>query len=107
LSEFDWGKAGTNDHGKLDNLWHDKHPQYLNETRHDITNRHKLGGCVIHDEHSNLENLSSDDHLQYINNARHNRDRHPSSIVPEFVMVVADGEPVFTMDGDIIMMEVM
>ena len=110
MNEFDWSKAGVNIHLDLDNLDDDNHYQYLNGERHGVFDKHVIGSIVPHNSHDMLENLDSDDHIHSINSARHNRGRHPTGVVPEFSMVVSGGpgsEPVFTMDGDIIVVEVM
>jgi len=72
------------DHGELVGLADDDHPQYLNVTRHDTTDRHALGSVVPHDDHGALSGLSDDDHTQYLNNTRHDTtDRHTlGSVVP-------------------------
>lgn len=41
--------AGVTDHGELDGLADDDHAQYLNEARHDLTDRHTLGSVVPHE----------------------------------------------------------
>lgn len=110
MSEFDWSQAGTNIHSEMDELDKDSHCQYLNDGRHNIFDRHTLGSVVPHDIHNLLNDLNGDSHVQYINAVRHNRERHPPKIIPEFSMVVSGGpepEPVFSMDGDIIIVEVM
>ena len=43
------GGGGVTDHGELTGLADDDHPQYLNNTRHDTTDRHTLGTVVPHD----------------------------------------------------------
>jgi len=58
-------------HANLSGLDADDHTQYLNTTRHDVTDRHTLGTVVPHDSHSSLSNLSNDDHTQYLNETRH------------------------------------
>jgi len=58
-------------HANLLGLDADDHTQYLNTTRHDVTDRHTLGTVVPHDSHSSLSNLSNDDHTQYT--------KHPAS----------------------------
>ena len=45
--------------------------RYLNNTRHDTTDRHTLGTVVPHDDHGNLSGLEDDDHTQYT--------KHPAS----------------------------
>jgi len=54
------------DHGSVQGLGDDDHPQYLNTTRHDTTDRHPLGSVVPHDDHGNLSGLGDDDHPQYL-----------------------------------------
>lgn len=50
LFNWDSGKSeGVTDHGNLDGLSDDDHSQYLNEARHDKTERHTLGDVVPHD----------------------------------------------------------
>lgn len=50
LFNWDSGKsAGISDHGELEGLGDDDHSQYLNEARHDKTERHTLGDVVPHD----------------------------------------------------------
>lgn len=109
MSDFNWDQVGSSDHGALDNLGKDRHPQYLNAVRHNDPKNHSLGGVVPHDVHGEIEELGADNHVQYINGLRHDRKHHLSSVVPAFCMVVSGGsisEPVFTMDGDIIVTEV-
>ena len=65
------GGGGVTDHGQLTGLTDDDHTQYLNNTRHDTTDRHTLGTVVPHDSRSSLSNLSNDDHTQYT--------KHPAS----------------------------
>lgn len=112
MSDFKWEEAGTVDHGKLKNLYSeyfpeslDDHLQYLNDSRHNVIQRHQLGGAVPRDKHALLEGLDADDHQQYINAERHNRTRHPPTIATQFEMVTCNFEPVFA-DGDIIITEV-
>jgi len=71
-------------HANLSGLDADDHTQYLNTTRHDVTDRHTLGTVVPHDSHSSLSNLSNDDHTQYLNETRHDTtDRHAlGTVVP-------------------------
>ena len=71
-------------HANLSGLDADDHTQYLNTTRHDVTDRHTLGTVVPHDSHSSLSNLSNDDHTQYLNTTRHDTtDRHTlGTVVP-------------------------
>jgi len=69
-----WGKG---DHGsELDGLGDDDHTQYLNTTRHDVTERHSLGTVVPHDAlasltekaHSSLSGVGvADHHAKYTN----------------------------------------
>jgi len=50
--QFKWdsGKSdGITDHGDLSGLNDDDHPQYLNENRHDLAERHPIGDVVPHD----------------------------------------------------------
>lgn len=54
------------DHGSVQGLDDDDHPQYLNTARHDTTSRHPLGSVVPHDDHGNLSGLGDDDHPQYL-----------------------------------------
>jgi len=65
---WSWGKG---DHGsELDGLLDDDHTQYLNTTRHDLTERHTLGTVVPHDSladliekaHASLTGVGPDDH---------------------------------------------
>ena len=64
------GGGGVSDHGALTGLADDNHTQYLNVTRHDITDRHALGTVVPHDalasltekSHANLTNITTDQH---------------------------------------------
>lgn len=67
----DWVLFGTTiDHGNLLGLGDDDHTQYLNNTRHDVTDRHTLGTVVPHDAlanlteraHSSLTGIGSSDH---------------------------------------------
>ncbi len=67
----DWVLFGTTvDHGNLLGLGDDDHPQYLNQTRHDVTERHPLGTVVPHDNladlaekaHSSLTGVGPSDH---------------------------------------------
>ncbi|GAI37755.1 unnamed protein product, partial [marine sediment metagenome] len=56
--------------GNLLGLGDDDHPQYLNQTRHDVTDRHPLGTVVPHDKladltekaHSSLSGVGPSDH---------------------------------------------
>ncbi|MBA7599938.1 hypothetical protein ES703_06984 [subsurface metagenome] len=66
-----WVSFGTTvDHGNLIGLGDDDHAQYLNQTRHDVTERHTLGTVVPHDAladltekaHSSLTGVGPDDH---------------------------------------------
>ena len=66
-----WVSFGsTVDHGNLTGLVDDDHPQYLNNTRHDLTERHTLGSVVPHDNladlaekaHSSLSGIGPSDH---------------------------------------------
>ena len=51
----DWVAFGTTvDHGNLTGLGDDDHSQYLNNARHDVTERHPLGSVVPHDALANL-----------------------------------------------------
>ncbi len=68
---IDWVFFGTTvDHGNLLGLGDDDHPQYLNQTRHDVTDRHPLGTVVPHDSladltekaHSSLTDVGPSDH---------------------------------------------
>jgi len=62
--------GSTIDHGNLIGLGDDDHPQYLNETRHDVTDRHALGSVVPHDAlasltekaHGSLSGIGESDH---------------------------------------------
>ena len=73
-TNWTWGKG---DHGdELDGLGDDDHTQYLNNTRHDVVERHSLGTVVPHDNladlaekaHSSLTGISeSDHHAKYTN----------------------------------------
>jgi hypothetical protein len=56
----------TLDHGGLEGLGDDDHPQYLNNTRGDAR---YASGTHGHD-HGGLTGLGDDDHTQYLNNAR-------------------------------------
>jgi len=58
-------------HANLSGLDADDHTQYLNTTRHDVTDRHTLGTVVPHDDHGQLTGLADDDHAQYT--------KHPAS----------------------------
>jgi len=67
-TSWTWGKG---DHGlELDGLLDDDHTQYLNNARHDITERHALGTVVPHDNladllekaHASLTGIGPDDH---------------------------------------------
>ncbi|MBA7664592.1 hypothetical protein ES703_72653 [subsurface metagenome] len=50
-----WVSFGTTvDHGNLIGLGDDDHAQYLNNARHDVTERHPLGTVVPHDALANL-----------------------------------------------------
>ena len=53
-------------HANLSGLDADDHTQYLNTTRHDVTDRHTLGTVVPHDDHGQLTGLFDDDHPQYL-----------------------------------------
>lgn len=66
-----WVQFGTTvDHGNLLGLGDDDHPQYLNNARHDTTERHPLGTVVPHDNladlaekaHSSLTGIGPSDH---------------------------------------------
>lgn len=59
-----WQFFATPIHGLLKKLDADDHPQYLNETRHDTTDRHALGTVVPHDSHDNLSNNGAYTHEQ-------------------------------------------
>ncbi|MBA7674080.1 hypothetical protein ES703_82287 [subsurface metagenome] len=82
-----WVAFGTTvDHGNLTGLGDDDHSQYLNNARHDVTDRHSLGAVVPHDAlasltekaHSSLTGIANDDHTQYLNTTRHDvLARHP------------------------------
>jgi len=61
-----YGGEGVSDHGQLSGLGDDDHSQYLNNTRHDTTDRHALGTVVPHDDHGALSGLGDDDHSQYL-----------------------------------------
>lgn len=58
------------EHGVLTGLSDDDHTQYLNNTRHDTTDRHTLGTVVPHDalasltekSHNSLTNVTTDQH---------------------------------------------
>lgn len=66
-----WVSFGTTvDHGNLIGLADDDHSQYLNNTRHDVTERHTLGTVVPHDNladlaekaHASLTGVGASDH---------------------------------------------
>ncbi|MBA7636081.1 hypothetical protein ES703_43695 [subsurface metagenome] len=66
-----WVLFGTTvDHGNLIGLADDDHAQYLNNTRHDVPERHTLGDVVPHDAlasltekaHGSLTGVGPDDH---------------------------------------------
>ncbi|GAI87497.1 unnamed protein product, partial [marine sediment metagenome] len=62
--------GSTADHGNLIGLADDDHPQYLNNARHDVTERHPLGTVVPHDAladlaekaHASLSGVGPSDH---------------------------------------------
>lgn len=56
--------AAIKDHGALTGLADDDHTQYLNNTRHDTTDRHALGTVVPHDDHTALSNVGSNTHAE-------------------------------------------
>lgn len=59
-----WTFMATLKHSLLKELNEDHHTQYLNETRHDVTDRHTLGEIVPHDDHDNLSNIGNYTHEQ-------------------------------------------
>lgn len=63
---FAAASAGNLDHGDLQGLDDDDHPQYLNEIRGDVIYR-RLDVQIAHDT---LSGLADDDHPQYLNEAR-------------------------------------
>ncbi len=67
----DTGGTGVTDHGALDGLGDDDHPQYLNNTRGDVRyyTKSEVDAAVVSD-HGELDGLDGDDHPQYLNNAR-------------------------------------
>jgi len=52
--------GSTSDHGNLIGLADDDHPQYLNNARHDVTERHTLGTVVPHDNLADLAEKAHD-----------------------------------------------
>jgi len=59
-----WKLFATLVHGLMKGLDADDHLQYLNEERHDITDRHELGTVVAHDSHTQLSNIGTNTHAQ-------------------------------------------
>lgn len=109
---YEWVFIATPDHSQLEGLEDDDHEQYLNEGRHDTTDRHTLGTVVPHDSHRNLSGLGADDHPQYLINARHDlKSKHPLGTVVPYVEPITNGdadnpELLFDSDGDLIVGEV-
>jgi len=73
-------EGGQLDHGlALAGLADDDHPQYLDNARHDIPDRHPLGTVVPHDslaslterEHASLTGIGPDDHHPQLHAASH------------------------------------
>lgn len=59
-----WTFFATPRHGQLKELDEDAHAQYLNNVRHDTTDRHTLGTVVPHDDHANLDNIGNNTHAE-------------------------------------------
>lgn len=59
-----WTFFATTVHGLLKDLDKDDHAQYLNNERHDTTDRHTLGTVVAHDSHTNLSDIGTNTHAQ-------------------------------------------
>ena len=81
--------TSVTDHGALTGLDDDDHPQYLDTSRHDTTERH--GSAVV--DHGSIGGLGDDDHPQYLNTTRHDTtDRHtPGTVVPVVTSVGSPG----------------
>lgn len=59
------------DHGEIQGLGDDDHNQYLNNARHDTTDRHTLGSVVAHDDHGNLSGVTTDQHHAQAHHGEH------------------------------------
>ena len=106
---FDWTEVGTDDHKQLDRLDSDGHKKYLTEGRHNSAARHNRRTSIPHDDHGSVSGLDGDNHLQYLNKSRHGATSHAAFVPPKVEIIISGGaspEPLFSPDGDIIVVEV-